>query len=374
MKNILNKICVALFITTSSAYAESLKPFPNVTGEVLFQFQADRILSTNETGVSPNSAFIYIQPDISLNINKNWSVKTQWRIQPNDTLTTRGNDQNPERYRTFFNSNRGVNFDETGMLVEEIKAQFENEDLKVFAGKFDPTFGTAWRKSKRIGVFAAQMTEDYNLREKLGGGVTALLENSNITFNSFMNDTTGLSRSTLNDRGRASGSDGIAGNTGTLSSYSVSMEGEKLFAVDNLFYNFGYRSLSVDKASPSRSREQGYVAGAEYLYKLSRNSSLIPFVEVVRIKNFTGEKARNADYKTIALISKYGSWTGSASFIQRDIDNGQAGVSDKGRQLQLSIGYKFTDNLTLDVSRADIEEDGSKGSLIGATLSYLYKF
>ena len=73
-----------------------------------------------------------------------------------------------------------------GLLVEELKIEFENEDLRAFAGKFDPNFGSAWRKSKKKNwCFTAQMTEDYNLREKLGVGVTALLENSNITVNAF---------------------------------------------------------------------------------------------------------------------------------------------------------------------------------------------
>ncbi len=371
IKNIFKIVSLLFFLSSSNLYAQSLKPFPYVSGDVLFQFQADRILSTKKTGISPNNAFIYIEPNVSLNFNKNWSAKTQWRLQPNNILTTR-NQQNPERYRTFLQSDRGLNIDETGLLIEELKAQFENEDMKFFIGKFDPTFGTAWRKSKRIGVFASQMTEDYNLREKLGAGITALLESSNITFNTFMNDTTGLSRSTISDRGRASKSNGIAGSTGTLSSYSFSFEGEDFLSFDNWYYNFGYRSLGVDNLA-NRAREQGYVIGSEYLYKLGRNSSLIPFIEIVKIKNFTGERSRNADYTTLAVIGKYSSWTASASLIHRDIKYARA-TDTKDRQIQFSIGYKFTDNFTLDISRADIKEDGRKGALVGATVSYLYKF
>ena len=375
MKNLLKQACLILLVTSSAALAKGIKPFPYVSGDVLFQLQADRVLSTKQSGVSPNNAYIYIEPNISLNFNKNWSVKTQWRIQPNDVLTTRGTTQNPERYRTFFANDRGTNFDENNFLVEEIKVQFENEDLKVFAGKFDPTFGTAWRKSKRIGVFTAQVAEDYNLREKIGGGITAFLESANLTFNTFMNDTTGLSRSAFSDRGRAVSNDGIAGNTGTLSSYSVALEGENFLNLShNLFYNVGYRSLSVDNEGANRAREQGYVFGSEYLYKLSRRSSIIPFVEIVRIKNFTGERNRNADYRTLALIGKYSSWITSASLIQSDIKSNLTGARNKGRQMQLSFGYKFTNNMTIDVSRADIREDGNKGSMLGATLTYLYKF
>jgi hypothetical protein len=40
----------------------------------------------------------------------------------------------------------------------------------------------------------------------------------------------------------------------------------------------------------------------------------------------------------------------------------------------LAIGYKFTDNFTVDISRAAIKEDNKTGSLIGFVASYNYKF
>jgi len=374
MRNFLLQFFAIFLLTSSVLHAETSKQFPNVSGNVLMQMQVDRVLSTEEKGVSANNAFVYIEPNISLNFNKNWSVKTDWRLQPNNVLTTRDSTY-PERYRTFLSSNRGLNnVDNTGLLVEELKLHFQNEDMKFFVGKFDPTFGTAYNKAKRIGVFTSQFTEDYNLREKLGGGITALLEDSKVTFNSFFNDTTGLSSSAFNNRGRASRKDGVAGNTGTLSSYSVALDGENLFGVKNWFYNAGYRSLGVDKVDPSRAREKGYVLGSEYLHKVGMNTSVIPFVEVVRIDNFTGAKNRNAEYTTLALIGKYSSWTASISHLRRNIKQTDSIPKVSDRQLQTSVGYKFTNNLTLDVSRANIREGGSKAVLLGATVSYLYQF
>jgi hypothetical protein len=362
--------CLALF--SSFANAKSLKQYPYISGDVLFQAQADYVSSTKKDDVSKENAFLYAESNINLNINKNWKAKTQWRLQPNDVLTTRDNN-NLERYRTFLSNDRGMNFDENGLLIEELKIEFENEDLRAFAGKFDPSFGTSWRKSKRIGVFAAQMTEDYNLREKLGAGVTALLENSSITVSGFKNDNTALSRSVLNDRGRLNNNRGIAGNSGFFSSYAITMEGENFLTIDNLFYNLGYRSLGVGDNVDDSKREQGYVFGAEYLHEITANSAIIPLIELVRINNFTGEKNRDATYATLAVIGKYSNWTSSISFIKREIkQQRQSDIND--RQLQFSVGYKFSDNFTIDVSRADIKENGFKGSLLGITASYLYKF
>lgn len=362
-----------IFVSIPSfAFANKIKNYPNLSGDILYQVQADRIISSRKRGISTNNAFIYIQPNFDLKFNYNWSAKTQWRLQPNNVLTTR--DQNfPERYRTLLSDDRGLNINDSALIVEELKINFQNEDMQFSAGKFDPSFGTAHRKSKRIGVFASQFAEDYNLREKLGANIVAILENSQIGFSTFFNDTTGLSESAINNRGRASNKS-LAGSTSSLSSYSVFIEGEKLIGIKNLFYNFGYRSLGVESGYEGK-RESAYVIGSEYLYKLGTQTSLIPFFETVSFNNFNGESGRRAIYNTLALIGKYGSWTASSSMVNRYSKNSASQrLNFNDRQLQFSIGYKFTNNLTIDVSRADIKEDRYSAALFGTTISYVTKF
>jgi hypothetical protein len=372
MKKFLPKFAAIFLLFLYGAHAEEGGRYPNLSGSTLFQFNADRVISTQKNGVSPNNTFVYIESDFGLNFNQNWSVRTNWRLQPNSVLTTRDS-TNPERYRTFLSSDRGIHLDDAGLLVEELKVQFQNEDMRFVAGKFDPNFGTAHNKAKRIGVFTSQFTEDYNLREKIGVSFSALLENSKVTVNSFFNDTTGLSGSAINNRKTASSKNGAAGSTNALASYSVAIDGKDLFEIENLTYNLGFRSLSVDRFD-GRQREKGYVVGSEYLHKMG-NTSIIPFVELVKLTSFTGEQGRDATYGTAALISKYSSWTASVSYLMRTIKSHRAdeGIK-KSDQVQLSIGYKFTNNLTLDFSRSNMKEDGYKGSMIGVVASYLYKF
>ena len=347
---------------------------PILSGSVLYEIQADQILSISHQKAKSSNGFLYIEPNFGLHFDENWAVKTQWRIQDNSSLITRDKD-NPERYRNFLSDNRGYNLNQTGLLIEELKLYYENEDMKFSLGKFDPSFGTAHRKSKRIGVFASQLAEDYNLREKLGANVTALLEGSQISFSTFFSDSTDLSHSAVNDRGREPRNNGLSSNTGSFSSYSILMEGEDFLTVDNWFYNVGYRSLGVDKES--RKRENGVVVGSEYLYKIGRETSLIPFFEMVRINNFSGEVGRSANYITVAAIGKYASWTASTSLILRNIKRPSTSALPGiayDRQLQFSIGYKFTDNLTLDISRAVIHENDHDAGIFVANLNYLYKF
>ncbi len=360
-------------LSTSTQAAQS-QQFPNISGQTLFQFKADRVPNTNASRISPNNAYVNIEPQFSLNFSKNWSAKTLWKLNPSDVYTTR-DPINPERTRTFLSSNRGFDPLNTGLLVEELKAQYEDEDTKFFFGKFDPSFGTAYKNNKRIGVFSTDITKDYEIREKIGGGVTALLEGAEISLNTFFNDTTGLSGS-INGRNKESPNDGLAGNTGALSSYTVSMQGEKFLGYDNWFYNLGYRSLGVSQgdAITVRSRETGYVVGTEYLYKLGYNTSIIPFAEVSKIDNFMGEKGRNATYTTLALIAKYSGWTASVSKIYRNISQNQRDTNIRDHQTQISAGYKFANNLSIDLSRANIKESNHSASLIGFMVSYVYNY
>ena len=249
--------------------------------------------------------------------------------------------------------------------------------MKFSAGKINPTFATLYRRNKRIGYFITDFTEDYEITEQIGYSLSSILEDTEITLNNFFSDTTGLSDSGLNGRSKRNRNDNTAGNTGTLSSYSVTIEGRDFFEIDNLFYNVGYRSLGVNKDVRDLSREVGYTMNLEYLYKLGRSTFLIPLMEVVKIENFTGKLDRDAQYITTSLIFKYQGWNSSASYINRKIDNNYAAAptnNSKDSILQFNIGYKFKNNMALDVSRAAIEEDKVKATAIGAILSYFYEF
>ncbi len=362
-----------LFFSLNSFAQESLKNYPGVNGQILLMGQADYLATTDANNLSKENTIFYSQADFALNFNKNWAIKTQWRSFPQSQIYS-NQEFNFKRYYSFNNENRGINLDDHAVVIEELKLDFENEDLHFYLGKFDPEFGTAHRKSKRIGVFTWQFNEDYNLREKIGGGISALLENSIISFNTFFNDTTDLSKSAIKDRGTASNQDGIAGSNGTLSSYSVSINGKDFFGVDNLFYNFGYRNLGINSAL-DRHGESGYVAGFEYLYHLSGRTNIVPLIEIVKINDFGGASGRDAMYYTLSTVANYSSWSASVTYNKKDI-KATKGMNDKiaDTMLQMTIGYKIYQNMTLDFTRATINEDGDKSSLFGLNLSYLYRF
>lgn len=367
------KILRLLFVIVLFFANDALaKKYPYISGSTLFEFQPDRVLSTSSSGIGDNSAYVYVQPNFSLNFNRNWSIKTEWRYQPNDTLQTR-NENNPERYREFLQNDREVTLSDNGLLIEQLKLHFENEDMIFEFGKYDPGFGTGHDRTKRIGVFTAAFNEDYNLREKLGASISALLEDSKISLSTFFNDTTSLSESAINDRGRERRNTGVSGATGTLSSYALEIIGSNLFDYENWKYNVGYRSMAVDNIG-GRQRETGYVLGTQYDFELGINTMLVPYLEIAKFDNFTGQQGRKALFTTAALSLKYSSWNLGVSYLNKEIERSVEQTKIDDRQLQIFVGYRFNNNLTLDFTRSAVDEYDRSGSLAGLLLSYRYEF
>lgn len=361
----------AFVIMTSQLFAAG--DYPKISGEVFVQMQGDKVMGEKSSANIPSdNGFIYAQADSQLNFNKNWSVSTQWRLNPNQSFNTR-NSENPERMRNFLSSDRGFTLTKQGLIVEELEVNYQNEDAKFSIGKFDPKFGNSHDPQKKLGIFTSQFNYDYYIREKIGSSITALLENATLNFSTFFNDTTDLSRSAIDDRGRSSRSSGMAGDTGTFSSYVVTLDGNNFLGRDNWKYTVGYRSLGVDKSAVF-SREVGYILGTEYEHELGFNTTLVPFAEIVKIKNFSGISGRDATYTTLALTLKYKSWNLGVSALDRNLDAAYIYEKSNGRHLQLFAGYKFFDNFSFDVTHSKMKEDGISANMFGLSLAYLYKF
>ena len=360
-------IGVVSFISNSFAEDDQ---YPNISGKVLFESRSDRLMSSNKDNISKDYSSINIEPAFSLNVNNNWSVKTNWRISP---FYNRDSSK-PERFREILSENhRSIQFGHEDLLVEQLKGEFQNDDMKFFFGKFNPSFGTAWKRDKKIGIFTSDFTRDYELREKIGVGGTAILEKSEITLSGFFNDVSGLSATALNKREKEPVSDGVAGNTSSLSSYVISIDGKDFLDVANLTYNFGYSKLTVDNIQ-NRADQSGYVGGLEYTIPVGFNTYVMPYMEVAKINNMAGELDRNALYTTLALIGKYNGWTGSISRIGRDIRQKNIYGNVEDYQVQVTAGYKFRNNISVDVTRMRLKEDGYNASLIGILVSYTYQF
>jgi hypothetical protein len=343
--------------------------FPNLSGEIFIESRVALINNESTPNTYSNSFVANIEPKFSLNINEEWSVKTQWKISP----VRNRSDPNFEIGNVFPSTRSPDNIDDYGLVVEELKGDYRTDDLNFFFGKYNPTFGKAWDKRKRIGVFTTDFTQDYELREKLGFGVAALMDDDGaVTLNLFFNDTTGMSNSALNRRGKNKSSDNFAGNNTNLSSYSITMSGNNFFDIEDLSYNFGYRDLDVDNKL-GFDNEKGFVVGFEYKIPLNYKTYFTPFAEISKINNFNGIEGQDLLYTTIAATLNYSKWHVGVSGVVRDINrNGADDFLDS--QAQYFVGYLFDTGIALDVAHIDIKESDNKAKMVGVNLSYNYEF
>ena len=342
----------------------------DIDGEVYMEARAAFVKDKSEANSYHNNVVGNVEPKFSFNFSDTWSLKTQWKLSPI---------QDRKAYNYYIGSvfaadDYNENLGDYGLVVEELKGNYKNEDMNVFFGKFNASFGEAWKKNRRIGVFTTDFTEDYELREKLGAGVSALVEETDtvITFNLFFNDTTALSNSAINKRGRNKSSNNIAGNNNNLSSYSITASGNSFWSIENLHYNFGYSDLDVDSGA-GFSNQKGYLAGLEYKIPLNGQISLSPFFEIAKINNFNGIAGKNILYTTAALKLNYSNWQLGVSNVTRDI-SGSGASNYNDSQMQYFVGYKFKKGISLDVSHMDIKESGKKAKIVGVATSYTYKF
>ena len=207
--SIIYKFFVILcFLSSSQAIAK----YPKISGDIIIDLGIDR-LSVKNNNVKKYNSILEFQSDISLDLNRNWSVQTLWqsrKVAKNYYL-------NRQSYDPIISSNdRQMSIDDESLFIEELKLNFQNEDLVFFAGKYNPHFGNSWNKKRKSSIFTVFFGRDYQLREKIGLGITALFEESELSFYPFFNDNTDLSNSAINRRGRNKRSYQVSGNNGSL--------------------------------------------------------------------------------------------------------------------------------------------------------------
>lgn len=356
-----------IILTSFAARAE--EQFPNVTGEIISKARFAFINGESPSGSYKRATELEVEPKFSVNINEEWSVKNSWRLAP---FKSREED-NYQINQVFPSENQPTSPKKYGLAVEEIKGDFRNEDMNIFFGKYNATFGKAWEEDRRIGVFAHDYTKDYQLKEKIGAGVAALLDDGGaVTLNVFFNDTTPLSNTALNKRGTNKTSDGYAGNKRNLTSYSVTVSGNNFLNVEDLHYNFGYRDLDVD-GKDGFDNERGFVAGFEYYLPLNYKTYFVPFIEVAKFNNYYGVAGRDALYATVSMMIKYSNWQGGVSYVKRNIKS-EDPKDTNDSQTQYFVGYKFKNGITIDASHASVKEGSASAKIIGVATGYNYKF
>ncbi|MBZ0215740.1 MAG: hypothetical protein K8F25_04235 [Fimbriimonadaceae bacterium] len=172
----------------SSADSGEMTTYPRIEGALLIEIENDHVFRSDDPGTEINDLFTTIELATGIYASQNFSLQTLIVLEP--VL-----DPRPFEDRTF---------GDHGAYFEELHAQYETDRIRIFAGKFDASFGTAWDAAP--GVFGTSFAEDYELVERIGGGVAATFEtiylgSHILTVNAFFTDTTALSESVFTNTG-----------------------------------------------------------------------------------------------------------------------------------------------------------------------------
>lgn len=265
-------------------------------------------------------------------------------------------------------------FGDIGLYVDTLNLEASLGMLTLVAGKFGPSFGSAWDITP--GVYGTSFAEDYELSEMIGIGSAIAFETGatgTITLggNVFFVDTTVLSDSAFTSRGRTTLADGGLANTESLDNFSFTIDGTDIAAMPGFSYNFGYRHLSAGVTETAD--EDGFAAGLAQEIELSNGDLVVVNGEVAYFSNYGGVSDDDATYLTAGLGYVHGPWHGEVAGSLRLIDY-SGGGSDDDHLIQVSAGYEFENGIDVSAGYANAREAGVVSHTLGLRLTKSFEF
>jgi len=170
-------------------------------------------------------------------------------------------------------------FQGIGTYLAELYATIETGPATIRAGKFDTIFSLASEITP--GINATELVSDIDADERLGAEVVldfgGLGMEQALAATAFGTDRSVLSNSLFTQRGRTGLSDGGAGNTDGLSSFSITLDGCRGAAPSDCYLggDFGYRlGIRYQAAGVQNGEEPEDSTGDELAYLAAATTSL----------------------------------------------------------------------------------------------------
>ncbi len=338
-------------------------PFITYEGHIegFVQFNAD----SPDPSVAPPFNTLYGEIDARANINfgQYFSINTLWRLERGVETTD------------------STVFDDEVLYVQRLFGVVHLKPLHVYAGKIHPRFGIGWYATP--GLYGTNFDTDYELFDKLGGGVRLdipWLGRHRFTAEVFQTDTSFLAKSLIPGTRRVgllNLEDGGAGNTGTFESYALALSGQEIPALNGFSYQIG---MAKQKASPIDIRDEySWSIGGLWQFPLWGNVSLEPMAEYVSVSGQGGGDV-NVDYLTLGATLRIGAaWSIGVHTTQRyvrDFTNdlyrtdSLAGVAIAYELSDLKEKLPLLDGFTAIVGYSQVYAFGTNSQTIGVQLKY----
>lgn len=250
-----------------------------------------------------------------------------------------------------------------GVFVEEFKLVRQEDHWQVTAGKFNPTFGTAWDDGR--GIWSRRFAEDYEITERWGlelgatGGAGALGDWS-ASLSGYVADTSGLSGAAITSRPRLRRADGGPANTRHPKSATASLGLSGLLGIEHLTITAALRHQSAADASPEASDENGYAVTVEQRASLGPGMDGELLLEYADIQHFDTTVA-HAQWLTTGVLLHAGTrWQLALSQTRRSMDD-----AAHDRLTQVSAGYRFNQAGTLEFGWRSGHSNGEHTDRVG---------
>ncbi len=337
-------------VSLVAAAPASAEIFPNIHGALAMEIEDDLVVDADDKAAEINDLFATIELGAALHLTPQFSLNMSLVFEPIEDATD------------------DREFEDQGLYAEELYLRHDFGPLAVVAGKFNPTFGTAWDLAP--GIYGADFAEDYELTERIGGAVSVPFDAADasheFTLSTFFAATNAISGSTINHREELSQNDGGPSNTGDFSSFSATLDGG--LPETDVAYHLGARYQSGGDGDPDD--EFGLVGGLSGAIKLSDDAAIEAIAELAYFEN---QDAGDADayYGTVGAAYSWTAWTASLAYTLREIDGGG---NDTDHLIATSLAYAFDFGLGVEVGYKFAEEAGEDSHTVGAVVSYEIEF
>ena len=330
-------------------------------GELLVELQSDNLYSTDD-GADAEFTDTYTTTEAELSLSRGaFSVNTLLLVEP---MLDPGEEGGGGIDKSSVMEGESRTFQDHGLVVEALTLDYELDGLHLYAGKFGPHFSIAYDAAP--GVYGTDMSEDTNeIAEMVGAGFAygfgGEARSYTLSGSVFTADTSDLSDSVGNKRGRTREADGGPGNTGSMESFAVALDIEQ----EGLLVHLGAVQMTTDylvdddgnRDEAGADDETRAVAAAEFAVA----DGLTALVEYAHFSNFGGDKDIDAQVFTVGGMMEFdGGWYAAASYTSRDPEEAPADA-----QFQVSGGYVFDNGLELSAGWKWVEEENVQSRILG---------
>lgn len=355
---------IVLLSATVCTIAESDESEPGLSGEISFELESDSVLDSDDRDAELTDTYATVEPTLMLRFNPNWSLNAGLVLEP--VL-----DPDPGKNRFF---------EDHGLYAEQLFVQYNDAWGRIYAGKFNPSFGIA--RDLAPGIFGTDFADDYELAERVGAGAALVFGNNTMTLNAFTTDRSKLSDSLFTERGRLRKDDAGRGNTNGLESFTVTLGGDEFMAMPGLSYHLGLSYQAGGDGDPGN--ERGLVAGLFKTIDMSDDRALDLIAELALFDDYAASTA-DARYLTVGADYRFEPWhIALASNLRRiNSDIGAENEDDEEVEdtgdihdwlVQISVGYSFDFGLSVDLGYRAADESDDRNDTLGTLAAYTVEF